>query len=72
MRVEIPDDQIRQYLGISRRTPIGPALLDWLYRDPRFDSNREILIGVWLLKRLAARAQAGEAIEDDAEERRIG
>ena len=65
MRVVIPDHEVREFLGVGRRTPLGEAVMDYLYRDPRFDTARERLLGDWLLRVLVASIRAGGDISDE-------
>lgn len=64
MRVEIPDHEVRQWLGVGKRANLAEALMEYLYRDPRFDTARERLLGDWLVRTLVANIRAGRPIED--------
>lgn len=65
MRIGIPDHEVREFLGVGRRVPLGEAVMDYLYRDPRFDTARERLLGDWLLRVLVANIRAGGDISDE-------
>lgn len=64
MRVEIPDHEVRQFLGVGKRADLGEAVMDYLYKDPRFDMARERLLGDWLLRTLVANIRAGRDVSD--------
>lgn len=59
MKVVIPDHEVRSFLRVGRRANINASLMDWLYRDPRFDAARERLMAEWLMHNLRAQLQAG-------------
>lgn len=65
MRVEIPDHVVREFLGVSKRAPLGDAVMDYLYKDPRFDTARERALGDWLLRTLVASIREGVNITDE-------
>jgi hypothetical protein len=67
MRVVIPDHDVRQWLGVGRRAALGEAIMDYLYKDPRFDTARERLLGDWLVRTLVASIRAGEDVSDGGE-----
>jgi hypothetical protein len=41
--------------------------MDYLYKDPRFDTARERLLGDWLVRTLVASIRAGEDVSDGGE-----
>lgn len=60
LKVEIPDEEVRSFCNASSRTDPGEALMEWLYGDPRFSTNREIYLGRLLVQQLVRLIRAGE------------
>ena len=65
MKIEIPDHELRAFLQCGKNVSINEALLEYLYRDPRFDSAREKLLGDWMIRTLRANLVAGRDVSDE-------
>lgn len=68
MRVEIPDHEVRSFLKVGKRANLNEAIMEYLYKDPRFDMARERVLGDWLLRTLVANIQAGRDVSDEPQQ----
>lgn len=62
------NEELKAIVGLSPRAAeekIGPALIAWLYDDPRFASNRQAALGEVVIRRTIERLQRGESLEEE-------